>query len=115
MDLITASHIGDLEAVKELLQAGADPNIVNRGGQTPLYWASYHGYLEIVRELLQAGADPNIAEKDGITPLMSAEKNRNFQLVKEFENHFPTLFHLSLRLLRKFGVDISSTHVLLNF
>jgi ankyrin repeat protein len=31
-------------------------NVVNRDGETALYWASRRGYSEIVRMLIKAGA-----------------------------------------------------------
>lgn len=30
--------VKDAEAIKALLQAGADPNVVDNNGETPLHW-----------------------------------------------------------------------------
>jgi ankyrin repeat protein len=62
------------EAVRILLEAGANPNAKNRGGATPLHRAALHGDARIIRlllkydaveVLLQYGATPNIADKNG--------------------------------------------------
>jgi len=45
----------EIEIVKELLKAGANPNTVKPNGTTVLFQSSYNGYLGIVQELLQAG------------------------------------------------------------
>jgi ankyrin repeat protein len=51
---------GDLDEVRRLLAAGADPRIANRDGKTPLYAASLLGHSHI-EELLRgtaSGATP---------------------------------------------------------
>ncbi len=58
-----ASGAGCLEVVASMLRHGADPNLHDRGGHTPLYCvanqcASETG-PELVRALVQAGADVN--------------------------------------------------------
>lgn len=42
-----------------LIKQGADVNVKNGAGETPLYWAAYAGDLEVVRALIERGADPN--------------------------------------------------------
>lgn len=49
----------DFEVVRLLLEHGADPNVVTKGGWTPLMLASLCGREEAVDLLLQKGADPN--------------------------------------------------------
>lgn len=58
-------------AVGLLLKAGADPNIHNDRGQTPLHCAN--GYNSIA-SLLKAGANPNQQDNQGKTPLHYAAK-----------------------------------------
>ena len=56
--LHAAAKGGHLEAVRLLLEHGADPNAREAGDNTyPLHWAAAHGHLEIVRALLDAGGD----------------------------------------------------------
>ena len=58
-----------LAEVVTLLDAGADPNVRNASGQTPLHWAVTGATPAIVAALLGAGADPNARDEDGTTPL----------------------------------------------
>ena len=53
-----AARRGHLDAVRLLLEHGADPNARETGDNTyPLHWAAAHGHLEVVRALLDAGGD----------------------------------------------------------
>jgi ankyrin repeat protein len=57
---MAASRTGSLEAVKSLLDAGANVNAADSyQQQTALMWASSEGHLDVVNALLAAGADPN--------------------------------------------------------
>jgi ankyrin repeat protein len=42
---------GDLDEVKRLLAAGADPNVANREGKTPVHLASILGHAHIEKLL----------------------------------------------------------------
>ena len=44
-----------------LVDHGADPNVSDRGGVTPLHSAAQLGSLELVKQLLAKGANPNAA------------------------------------------------------
>jgi ankyrin repeat protein len=57
--LIAAAGWADAKQVKAVLRAGADPNLPDRYGSTPLYRASVQNMPDNVRVLLVAGADPN--------------------------------------------------------
>ncbi|RAH79098.1 putative skeletrophin [Aspergillus japonicus CBS 114.51] len=59
--------------VKELLKAGARPNIFTRsGGNTALHYAIDGRSVETVTTLLAHSADPNVTNSSGITPLHKA-------------------------------------------
>lgn len=65
-----------LEAVKLLLDLGADINAVDDNGDTPMHGAAYGAYPTVVKLLADRGADPNVwknANKFGRTPLFLAE------------------------------------------
>ncbi|KAF4954943.1 hypothetical protein FSARC_11972 [Fusarium sarcochroum] len=56
-------------AVRKLLDRGADPNLANDIGMTPLLYATSHQQLSLALMLLEAGADVNQGSKEGISPL----------------------------------------------
>jgi len=70
--LMCASHVGNVEMVKYLINKGADPNVKNIDGWTALMFATDACYTDVVEFLLKSGADPNIQSVDGETPLMHA-------------------------------------------
>ena len=68
-----AAGLGDIEAVKQHLDAGTDVNAKNEWGGTPLRFAAREDHLgsnkEMVELLMAKGADVNAKEKGGETPL----------------------------------------------
>ena len=68
--LLVAASNDDVAQVKQLLKAGANPNVRNKLDTTPLLEAAFHSNSEIIQALLDAGADPNAPGADGQTPLM---------------------------------------------
>ncbi|XP_014663506.1 PREDICTED: ankyrin repeat domain-containing protein 50-like, partial [Priapulus caudatus] len=71
--MMNAVREGKKAAVRILLSHGANPNATDSHGQTSLYDAARSGRLDIMRLLLEAGADPNVAQKmSGETPLVRA-------------------------------------------
>ncbi|WP_299196631.1 ankyrin repeat domain-containing protein [uncultured Erythrobacter sp.] len=72
----------DTTWVRFLLQRGANPNIRDNAGLTPLQLATRLGFVEGVEELLKKGAQVTVADSQGETPLMSAVHQRNVELVR---------------------------------
>ena len=65
-----------VEAVKMLLDLGADINAVNKDGDTAMHGAAYGAYPKVVNLLAERGANPQIwkeRNKFGRTPLFIAE------------------------------------------
>lgn len=68
--LMFAALYGDAGLVKQLLAAGADPNLANAAGATALMWAVPN--VDTMRVLLDAGADVNARTEENRTPLVIA-------------------------------------------
>jgi ankyrin repeat protein len=96
-DICTASHVGDLDRVRDLLDL--DPSLAHRasdyvayypGSGTPLRNAAANGHAAIVELLLSRGADPNLPE-DGVAPhghaLYSAAANGHLGIAKVLLEH----------------------------
>lgn len=63
--IFTAVQINHIEAVRILLAAGADPNVRDNEGTSPLLFCAQNGLLEIARLLLRCGANKTIHEAGG--------------------------------------------------
>lgn len=55
-----------------LLEAGADPDVRQEGGCTPLHEAAYNGNVELIELLLEHGANPELPDDAGVTPARMA-------------------------------------------
>ncbi|KAK2504947.1 hypothetical protein MC885_011090 [Smutsia gigantea] len=64
--LANAAARGQVEAVRQLLEAGADPNGVNRFGRRPIQ-VMMMGSTRVAELLLLHGADPNCADPATLT------------------------------------------------
>jgi len=87
--LISAALYGDTEAVRRLLDNGANVKARDAFGRTPLIaaTATWKGpmdcTIEIVRLLLDRGADVNAQNKKGRTALMEVVAHRDFTRQQE--------------------------------
>ena len=70
--ILGAAKVGDLENVKELLDAGADVNAKPELGSPPLHVVAINGHKEIAELLITGGADVNSKSELGQTPLHQA-------------------------------------------
>ena len=59
----------NLNVVKMLIAQGAQINVKDKNGRTPLYGAVVKSSLEIVKFLVQSGADVNTKDASGYSPL----------------------------------------------
>jgi uncharacterized protein len=72
-----AAYFGKADAVRVLLDAGADPDATGTGWMigTALHSAVSARHPSVVASLLDAGADPNARQSGGWTPLHGAAHN----------------------------------------
>lgn len=65
-----AARIGDLDGIKQYLDADADINELSEvTNLSPLSWATLMGKKDAAELLLELGADVNVRQEDGGTPL----------------------------------------------
>ncbi len=83
MELIEAIINNDVARVKELLAAGADPNMtMDKAKITPLHIAAQRNCLEVVPTLVAYGADLNARiAPDDHTPLDVARMHEHHEMV----------------------------------
>lgn len=81
--LVGAVKTGDVEAVRNLLDAGVGVNAALPDGTTALHWAVHRDNPAVVELLLGADASVNVADEYGVTPLWLACANRSSQIVEQ--------------------------------
>ena len=84
----------DTSIAKALLSAGADANVLDSSGGSPLYMACVKGNTNFVTLLLRHGASPNTGTADKY-PIHAACRGHRFDLVKQ---------------LLEYNADVSGRH-----
>ncbi len=80
---MTAARTGKVDAVKVLLDHGANVNFKESvRGQTALMWAAAEGNTAVVEELVEHGADMHASTKGGLTPLLFAVREGRIDTVR---------------------------------
>jgi len=85
--LVEAVRRGDVQEVERLLAAGADPNVKDLDGKTPLHYAAERCRADLAELLLKHGADPNAKNVRGETPLHRAVRERCGAVVELLLRH----------------------------
>ncbi|KAL6720554.1 hypothetical protein ACLMJK_002478 [Lecanora helva] len=73
------------QIVRALLEANADPNIVDEDGKAPLHYVAATSHLTII-PLFNAKADMHLRDSAGNTPLDIARQNKNDNSIELIEN-----------------------------
>ena len=82
-----AAERGDLNQVKALIKQGADVNVAQGDGMTPLHWAAEHGDAAMTEALLKAHAKVAAATRIGnYTPLHLASRGGYAAVVSDLLN-----------------------------
>jgi len=83
-DLLAAVYNGNLKAVINTLNQGADVDAKSSKGHTPLMIACVKGHAQIVRHLMQNNANAKLKDPaTGASPLMYASSAGNAQIVTD--------------------------------
>ena len=90
-----------VEAIKLMLELGADINASNDDGLTALHGAAYSGANDVIQFLVDKGANLLLKDKYGQTPLSRAEGDPNGLV----DNHWRVGHRDTAELLRKLGGD----------
>ncbi|KAM8881502.1 protein phosphatase 1 regulatory subunit 16A isoform 1-T2 [Synchiropus picturatus] len=70
--LLDAAARNDVEEMRQLLNSGVSPDLVNEDGLTALHQCCIDDYVEVVQCLLDAGASVNASDSEQWTPLHAA-------------------------------------------
>ena len=83
-DMHFAAQDGDMQKVKELIEAGYPVNQFDEIGKTPLHYAAENENMELIRFLLATGADVNAYKESdaGNTPLREVAGSCSFEVAK---------------------------------
>lgn len=73
---------GDSTYLRFLLAKGADPNIRDNKGNTPLLLAASVGAVDLIQVLISSNANVNLGNSSGETPLIRAVQHRDIATVR---------------------------------
>ena len=82
-----AVKTGIAKGVKKHLDAGADVNLKDNWGRTPLHYAANGGHKEIAELLITNGANINKKNDEGKTPLDSAIRRKQTEIADLLRKH----------------------------
>jgi ankyrin repeat protein len=69
VDVLEAAAEGNINVVRQAIAKGANLNVKDEDGETPLLWAAMFGHKEVAELLIVKGADVNAMTNGGKTPL----------------------------------------------
>jgi ankyrin repeat protein len=87
ISILEAANKGDIETIKQRLEAGTDVNVKDPHGGTPLHRAAMNGHKEIAELLIAKGADVNAKNKFDSTPLDWAISGKHPETVDLLRKH----------------------------
>lgn len=124
MKLVTASKIGTLTIVENLIDQGLDINATDNNGWTALMHASYEGHLNVMKALLGAGANMDTKEPEhGFTALTLGILGSKYDVVQalldagadtEVTDKYGNTPLIRASQRDPYNVDINIVHALLN-
>ncbi len=76
------AYWGRIDIARILIDAGANLDLQDDNGETPLHWAARHNKMKFTQFLLDMGANPDIQDKKGWTPLHLALWNNRLKIAR---------------------------------
>jgi len=82
----------NIEMIEFLFKHGADPNVQDNEGWTPLHAVCQYGFTDVAKLLLKHGADPGIPNVDNELPvdLIDDNEEMNELLLSDFSSSYPS-------------------------
>lgn len=80
LHIVTARR--DALWIRFLAQRGANPNIADKNGVTPIQLAASLGFIEGIEALIKAGARIDVTNSAGETPLIAAVHRRDAAMIR---------------------------------
>ncbi len=74
-ELVNAARTGNQQEMQNLLNQGADPNVLSLEGELPLIVAACHDHENVMLTLLGFGAKVDMKDRQGQTALLAASDN----------------------------------------
>lgn len=91
--LWTASTLGHLDLVKELVDRGADIEHTTDSKSSPLRGAAFDGHIDVVKYLVKKGANIDKPNQVGQSPLTIAAAMKQIETVKYLIEHGANVHH----------------------
>ena len=82
-----ATSLGNIEAVKQHIAAGADVNAKDKYGRTPLHKATVEGHKYVVELFIAKGANVNAKDRKGGTPLDRVRSSKHPKIAALLRKH----------------------------
>lgn len=79
---------GEYDILETLIKAGANLNVQNDYGETPLYTAVMNDHYEEAMRLIQAGADWRVKDRSGRIAFQMARSDKMERLLEASQNNF---------------------------
>jgi len=83
--LLEGCESGDFNKVRLAINFGADVNVKNVWGWTPLHWACSNNAIQLAKLLLDRGADVEAKTDWGRTPLYFADDDEMEALLQKYQ------------------------------
>ena len=87
--LLTALLLGHGTVARLLVEAGADINVSDDNGWTPLHWAAKAGDVELIIAMVEGDGDLLALDREGQTPMDMLVKYERFEALERVRQRYP--------------------------